>query len=636
MLGNAGPLDRDLVRAWMSLDWEATYPGAVMAPLRNDFAGHLDALLKDPLPSIPLDGALVEEARATFSRVPLANRVYSRIAPSAAAQAVPPWRPADSLGAAGEKVFLRASGKKLSDGIPGFYTVNGLYTVLLPALGGATKQVASESWVLGTKAELAPDSAEAKRLEHDVIALYENDYAKQWDAMLSDLDIAPLRSLQQGAEDLYILSSPQSPMRDLLMSITRELTLSQPPPAPPTNAKAEAAKGVAKDAATESATIALQRRLPTTVQLRPLLSAQGATAPPPEPPGKEIDQRYRALRDYVGTGPGAPIDQTLKALDALRQQLAKLGAAAAPGAAAPAPAGDDAALLLHAEASGAPQPVARWLQAMINSATIVRTGTTLDQVKKSFNASGGPAALCRQAVTGRYPFNSGAANEIPLDDFAKLFAPGGLLDGFFNTQLRPYVDVSGAVWKGQPVEGVAPPVAPVDLAQFQRAAVIRDLFFGAGGNTPSLRFDLTPVFLDGAAKEVTLELGSTKISYAHGPPSATQVTWPGSTGMSTVRLVFDTAPASAAAAPQASGPAGAAAASQASAPTVGAAALQASGPWALFRLIDQGNLQQAGSAERYQLTFHSGERQAVFELRADSVLNPFARSVLREFRCPNL
>jgi type VI secretion system protein ImpL len=616
MLGNMGPLDRDLVRAWMSLDWEATYAGAVMAPLREDFTRHLRALLADKLPSIPLDGALIEAARATFSRVPLANRVYSRIAPSAAAQAVPPWRPADALGAAGARVFLRASGKKLSDGIPGFYTVNGLYTVLLPALGNATKQVASESWVLGTRSELAPDSAEAKRLEHDVIALYEADYAKQWDAMLGDLNIVPLRSPRQAAEDLYILSSPQSPMRDLLASVARQLTLSQPPPAPPESARAEAAKGVAKDAATESATTALQRRLPTTVQLRPLLAIPGATAPP-EPPGKETAERYRALRDYVGTGSGAPIDQTLKAVDALRLQLARLGATPAPGptlapGGAAAPTGDDAALLLHAEASGAPQPVARWLEAMITSATIVRTGTTLDQVKKSFNASGGPAALCRQAVTGRYPFTPGAANEIPLDDFAKLFAPGGLIDGFFNTQLRPYVDVSGTVWKGQPVEGVAPPVSPADLAQFQHASVIRDLFFGVGGNTPSLRFDLTPVFLDGAAKQVTLELGGTKISYAHGPPSATQLTWPGSTGMSTVRLVFDPAPAGA------------------------TAALQASGPWALFRLIDQGNLQQAGSAERYQLTFRSGERQAIFELRAGSVLNPFARGVLREFRCPTL
>ena len=71
-------------------------------------------------------------------------------------------------------------------------------------------------------------------------------------------------------------------------------------------------------------------------------------------------------------------------------------------------------------------------------------------------------------------------------------------------------------------------------------------------------------------------------------------------------------------------------------PAAGTGVLQASGPWALFRLFDQGSLQQAGSAERYTLTFHLGERQASFEIRAGSVLNPFAPGVLRDFRCPSL
>jgi type VI secretion system protein ImpL len=608
MLGNQGPLDRDLVRSWMALDWEATYPGAVMAPAREDIARHLDALLADPLPSIPLDGALIEAARATFSRVPLATRVFSRIAPSSAAQAVKPWRPSDALGPAGTQVFLRTSGKKLTDGIPGFYTVDGFYNVLLPALGNATKEVASESWVLGKRAELAPDSADAQRLEHDVIGLYENEYAKQWDAMLADLNLVPLRSPEEAVQELYILASPQSPLHDLLTSIARQLTLSKPPPPPPGSATANAAKQVATDAATESGMRAAQRHLPTTVQLRPLLAAQSA-GPPPEPPGKAIDDRYKTLRDYVGSGSGAPIEQALKGMDALRQELSRLRGA--PGASAVA-SSEDAVLQLRAAAAGAPEPVKRWLDAMISSATIVRTGSAAEQVKKAFSGAGGPAALCRQAVAGRYPFVPGSSNDIPLDDFTRLFAPGGLLDGFFNTQLRPYVDVSGKVWRGQQAEGVAAPISPADLAQFQRAAVIRDLFFGLGSNTPSIRFDVTPVFLDAGAKQVTLELGGTTITYKHDTPRATQVTWPGSTGMSTVRLTFDPAPGT------------------------GAGALQSTGPWALFRLFDQGYLQRAGSAERYQLTFRSGEREAVFELRAGSVHNPFSREVLREFRCPSL
>jgi type VI secretion system protein ImpL len=104
------------------------------------------------------------------------------------------------------------------------------------------------------------------------------------------------------------------------------------------------------------------------------------------------------------------------------------------------------------------------------------------------------------------------------------------------------------------VNGVPAPVAPVELAQFQRAAVIRDLFFGAGGNTPTVRFDITPVSLDNGAKQVTLDLGGTTVTDAFGPPRATQIIWPGQTGMSSVRLVFDPAPSTGTGAFTASGP----------------------------------------------------------------------------------
>jgi type VI secretion system protein ImpL len=599
MLGNLGPLDRGLVRAWMTADWDISYPGPANLPVRNGFAGHLYALLTEPLPTIELDGALIEKARAGLSRVPLANRVYSRIGPSTAAQAAPPWRPADSLGPAGVRVFVRASGKPLTDGIPGYYTVEGFHGILLPALADATRQVASESWVLGTRTELSPNSPEALHLQDDVIALYEADYRKQWDAMLADLNVVPLRTPEQAAQDLYVLASPQSPMRDLLVSIARQLTLSQPPTPPP---DATAAANVAQQAAQRAAPAAASR-------LKTLLAGQNAAAAPP--PGKEIDDHYRALREFVGSGPGAPLDQALKAIDGLQHQLAKV-AAATPGAAVAAPTGEDPGLALRAEASRDPQPVSRWLSAMATSGNLIRSGGAVEQAKMAFNASGGPATLCRQAVAGRYPFSPGAANDIPLDDFAKLLAPGGQLDGFFNTQLRPYVDMSGPVWRGQTVDGIPPPVAPAELAQFQRAAVIRDLFFGVGGSTPSVRFDLTPVSLDEGAKQVTLDLGGTTISYAHGPPRTTQITWPGPNGMGNVRLVFDPPPAG------------------------GTGVLQASGPWALFRLFDMGSLQRAGSAERYQLSFRVGDRQVTYEIRAGSVLNPFAPGILRDFRCPNL
>ena len=157
MLGNAGPLDASLVREWMKLDWQAAYPGLGYAPLRDALLRHLDALLAEPLPQVQLDGELVAAARGRIATVPLAQRVYSRIRPSAAAQRLPEWRPADALGPAGVPLFVRASGKPLTEGIPGFFTVDGFHKVLLPSLAGATKSVVSESWVLGDRVAFDPN-----------------------------------------------------------------------------------------------------------------------------------------------------------------------------------------------------------------------------------------------------------------------------------------------------------------------------------------------------------------------------------------------------------------------------------------------------------------------------------------------
>src|SRR5205823_12562691 len=216
------------------------------------------------------------------------------------------------------------------------------------------------------------------------------------------------------SQDLYLLASPQSPMRDLLTSLARQLTLSQPPPvaasagagaaAAAGNAAATAGKQAAGQAATEAASNAARAVVPyaaqgvaqqslsaAAAQLTPLLAAQAAS--PPVEPGKEIDDRYRGLRDYVGSGPGAPIEQTLKAVDALRQQFAKLASPAVGGVPGAAPAvltGDDPVVLLRAEATRAPQPVKRWLEAMITSGTAIRSGSTAEEVKKAFSAPGGP------------------------------------------------------------------------------------------------------------------------------------------------------------------------------------------------------------------------------------------------------
>ncbi len=597
MLGNAGPLDASLVREWMKLDWQTAYPGLGFAGLRDRLLLHLDALLADPLPQVQLDGELVTVARGRIATVPLAQRVYSRIRPSAAAQRLPPWRPSDALGPAGVPLFVRASGKPLTEGIPGFFTIEGFHKVLLPSLDGAVKSVVAESWVLGDRVAFDPNGPQRQALERDVVTLYEADYVPTWDLMLADLNVVQLRSLSQAAQDLYILASPKSPMRSLLVAIARQLTLSVPP------------GGVQPAAEPDPSSSSTQLRLQAV-----LGTSQSATPAPPLPPGHEIDERYQALRDMLGHGPAAPIDQVLRSLSDTQQQIAKLAATLlSTGAAGSTAGGIDPLLALKADAARLPQPLGRWLTEMANSAIALRSGDPRRQLATIFNASGGPAELCPAVVNNHYPFVPTATDDVPIADFARLFAPGAAFDGFVNTLLRRYVDTSGKPWRLISTDAASAPVSAADLAQLQRAAAIRDAFFADGGTRPRFRLDITPVSADAATKQVTLDLDGTAIVYTRGVQRSTQVTWPSFALQPTMRLVFDPPPAR------------------------GGGELRESGPWALFRLFGHGRLvAQAGTTDRYTLTFQVGERQAVFDVRVQGTANPLAPGPLQEFRCPSV
>ena len=601
MLGSAGPLDRPAIKEWMRLDWQIAFPGALATPIRDSMAKHLDVLLNQPLAHVPLDGALVEEARTTFSRVSLAERVYRVIKRAPEATSLPPWIPAEAAGAAGVSLFTRRSGAKMTDGLPGLFTVNGFHGVLLPLLPRALNEVASDSWVLGKQSEFSVSSPGALTLQRDVVKLYTDEYAAIWDAFLAELDLPPLNDSRQSVQTLYILSSPQSPMRDMLTGVVKQLMLTVMPPVTSAAGAATAVAGAAAGAAASALSSSTQRL--QAILGNPLGGAS-------EPPGKAIEDRYDALIKFVGKGPGAPIDNVLKLLSDLQQQLDR---AANPVPGAPPPAASGAANIatqLRAEASRDPEPVRHWLNVIVTGGSAQMNAGAKKAAAEAFNAPGGPASLCQKAVNGRYPFVPGSTNDIPLDDFGKLFAPGGMLDAFFTAQLRPFVNMSGPVWRLQAAGDVAPPVSAADLAQFQRAASIRDLFFGNGGKDPAVRFDVTPQSADNTTKQVTIDLGDQQITYAHGPVRAATIAWPGANRIISARLAFDPPPSTS--------------------PPV----IQTSGPWALFRLFDKGTLRQAGSADKYLLDFQLGDRRASFEIRAGSVLNPLAPGLLRDFKCP--
>jgi type VI secretion system protein ImpL len=272
----------------------------------------------------------------------------------------------------------------------------------------------------------------------------------------------------------------------------------------------------------------------------------------------------------------------------------------------PPPAGD-ALVRLKREADGKPPLVAGMLKSIEASGGGLTLGSERARLNALWAASGAP--FCKEAIAGRYPMQRNAAKDITLDDFGRFFAPGGTIDDFFAKNLAPLVDMSGKQWRWRAVSDAPLGISQETLNEFQRAARVRDMFFAAGGRQPSLRFELKPVSGDPQLTTVVLDIDGQPVSYEPGTPvRATPVLLPSGKGGGQVHI-------------------------EATPP--GRAELRTDGPWAWFRMIDKGSLDPSSQGERYKLTFDLDGRKMVYELTASSVVNPFRRDALEQFRCPD-
>ncbi|EAQ03163.1 hypothetical protein OB2597_13503 [Pseudooceanicola batsensis HTCC2597] len=600
ILGQQGPMNQDLVKEWMALDWSVAYAGSGREPLRNDLSTHLDALLSQPMDRISLNGPLVERIQSLLSEMPLAQRVYNGIINSPRATELPEWRLTEIGGPAISRAIVRSSGKPLNEGIEGIFTYDGFNSVFLDEALGVAKRIQRESWVLGPRGEAVQNETALVALSRDVLDLYYNDFITRYDQILGDIDIIPMESLSHAVEVTNILSGPTSPLVNILNGIAEETKLTE-------DRSALGGEGLA-EGAQEIGALELQSSLSSRSQLfletlRASATAEGG--PPPKKPGEYVEDRFNWLHQLVERPDGQPsqLDALMGRLTEVYQELNKLSFSGGIGAGG----GETTALVRFQEtAKRLDGPIPRWATQITSGSS----GITADGTRAGINASWQANVLpfCEQALSNRYPFDRQARADVSLSDFGRLFGPGGLIDSFFNENLRDYVDVRSRPWAWKRVNDADLGISQAVLQQFQYAAEIRDAFFASGAQ-PQIQFQITPNALDPKASVVQLEIDGTMIEYKHGmSPRPSAVTWPGSVGAA--RVVF--------------GPAEPGTAN----------AIIRDGPWAWFRLLNAAEVRNTNVSDRKRVIFSVGGRHAIFILQSGSVLNPFALPALGKFSCP--
>jgi type VI secretion system protein ImpL len=582
MLGEPQRLDKEHVAYVAEVEF-GTGDDRENAPA--SLATHFTNLVEqsNTLRPIPIDAALVAQARATIRQASVPRLIYSQLQRKYAEDTARAVRLDVATGVGGDQVIRRRSGASLTDPVPALYgrtvfnEITGVQSLQL------VKEFASDSWVWAESGS----SSNPVQLASEVIEIYERDYANTWNGILSDLELVPFATLQQASRSLEVLSSPASPLRGLVAVVVDNTRLvAAPAKTPATGIGATGQKiteGVGKI-------------------LKPLKQAAGAST---ITPGTLITAQFQPVHRLVEGEPGnTPLDRIIAQLAQIHLQLQALapgfGNNVDPKTVLSNPALREQLLTLRQEAIALP-PVLQTLVSQVGRAAEVGVMSGVASgLARQFREE--VIAECNQIVNGRYPFVENSPVEVPLSDFARLFAPGGIFDAFFRDNLRPLVDTSRQPWAWLPgTVGVSDAM----LRKTEEAMRIRQIFFSSGATTPGLRLDVMMGPFDPSVQRFVIDIEGQQIESGM-QQRQWSIIWPGKAAQF-VHVLFQ----------QRFG---------------GRVTDQWDGPWALFRMMDESTVQRESDV-RSVVTVRAGNMQGQLIVDATSIRNPFANREWRQFRC---
>ncbi|MEQ9885871.1 type VI secretion system membrane subunit TssM [Pectobacterium zantedeschiae] len=585
--------DGKFLQAWLMLNISRELPQNVTQQEVKQLAWHLQQLLETHIQSSPYakDDALVKREQVLINQMPLSQRVYGRLKRllqrDGSLQSV-------TLSALGgpqsELVFSRKSGQSFNDGLSGLFTPDGYWQHVDKQIAPVTQALYQDDvWVLNG---IVPQE-NSQQTDLAVRQRYVQDYIRQWEQFLGDIQLNSSADLSQRINTARLLSGNHSPLRQLVINLGKLLTL--------TRVQADEKEALVQPSSGNNATRTLEALFNSSDANA--AQGQGATQPSPE---QAVAVHFASIIELAQPlQPGGnvlAVDDFLHQIDDLYRYLTAVQDAANSGMPPPS---NDAISRLQASAGRLPRSLENMISSMAVGASSDAQRRDMDNVRKRITMEVG--SFCRQAIAGRYPLVRSARSEVTPDDLARMFAPGsGLMDSFFRDNLSSKVDTTHAAWRFTPgIDGKTLPGGEALLRPFQQAQSIRDAFFANGATTSSFRITLRTVKMDNEILNLTLDVDGQILRYSHGPQAVQMVSWPGPGGTSQVRMQLGLTNGT-------------------------TSTLVTSGPWALNRFFDRARLTSVGGLTR-EASFDVDGHQVTLSFTPGSIRNPFQ---LPSFGCP--
>jgi type VI secretion system protein ImpL len=627
-------LDSELLELWMNYEWENSNNITKDEQIR--LASHLKTSLDNVIPikqNEIADTKLVEKAQTILQKNDRALQIYWQIKQLAKENKLPSFKLNKEVGASVSEVFY----KNYND-IPGLFTYEGYCGFFKKEVKRAVKNRLEENWVLGLKQQNLLNKTQTKKLTRDVEELYFDEYIKQWKALVYGMKIISLKDIDSMVGMLDTASIPNSPMRRLLQKLQKN-TILVCESATDKIADDQALKiGQALGSSTAASILNRKRRLDEARKkkkekdialvvadvfepvfkliegenfkkeaIHPLLEQLGKVRDLLNKPSEEIKRTKRndAISDLKRLAQRmklkSPVKDWVNYLIIRSNYLANNIVDHREATVAALLAAEERALARQ-EAEAAREKARQKAEAAAKAAAEAadaREKAREDKLNKLNNQWQSDIMAEYNKLKGYYPLSK-QGEDIPLAIFASFFGPDGVLDKFFNDNLKAYINKASWRFSDNPLA-----LSRDVLRLFKQVDLIKDAFFQKSSE-PSVSFYIKPHYLGGNdVNQFKLLLGEQEFIYAYGKIRETKLKWP----TNGAKAEFITGEES-------------------------QVAVEKYGEWAWFRMLD--TLQ---FVDGNKLSFQSEDGNAVMrcKMRVNSIANPFYlvdSNVLSSFNLP--
>ena len=586
MLGGQGPLEPKAVEAYITGDWaRELYAGSDSAAERGELATHLKALLEDenlaaawPGRKASLAADLVRDVRIQVQGLSAASRAYA-VMRQKAATAGEPWVMA-SLLSEGDAQAFASPDAVMATQVPYFFTRDGYEKQYLISLASVQKDIEKDAWVLGSNAESI--RSEIGNIRPGVAGLYAQEYVAAWEGVVNVL--APADFFNNPTAFGAFTKEP-SPLERVLIELRKNTSFA--------------------GGASAVASRVVNQRMGSS-RIGQAARDYGAGRESGLDAGAQIAAHFRDLHDYVGDGkqPG-PIKDFVAAVKQAGQAVIAARSAVSAGAATDQLQAALAAAIAQVQTAGATAPplLQKFVQDAAGGGAQAQVSTVTGAVATSYSEV---ANACREVAQERYPFFGTAEQDASMIDVIRVFGPGGTVDGFVQQRLAPLIDNSGPVWRWRSDNPITAQMDPASPEEFAKAAEVRDLLVGG----VQLKVAVERVGSDTGAVEFSS--GNSTQRWDRGSGGAKPLSWSPQANPEAYIVMHPATEGKGA-----------------------PARISAEGPWALFRLMDQAEKQNAGP-QSIRATFRSGGHWATLLIQLPSERNPFSRGGTWSFRCPGV